>query len=62
MRDPYDRALEDAVRDLTRDPEVVGILFAGSVQQGHPGPTSDIDLYILTHKPYMWRATRLYAG
>lgn len=58
----YEAALQAALADLTADPEVVGILFTGSVQQGRPEHTSDLDLYVITHKPYYWRATRLYEG
>lgn len=41
---------------------MVGILWTGSVQQGTPDATSDIDLYVVTQKPYYYRATRLYEG
>jgi len=58
----YRRALDAAVADLTADPEVVGIVWTGSVQQGRAGRTSDIDLYVVTHKPCYWRATRVYEG
>ncbi|MFZ5816217.1 MAG: hypothetical protein ACOY93_13115 [Bacillota bacterium] len=62
MDDRYRRALDAAVAELMADPEVVGILFTGSVQQGHPDPTSDLDLYVVTHKRLTWRETRRCAG
>lgn len=48
--------------DITADPEVAGVLFTGSVQQGRPKETSDLDLYVVTHKDHYWRATRRYEG
>lgn len=48
--------------DITADPEVVGVLFTGSVQQGRPQESSDLDLYVVTHKDHYWRATRRYEG
>ncbi|MDB4895198.1 MAG: nucleotidyltransferase, partial [Firmicutes bacterium] len=58
----YRLALDAAVADLTQDPVVVGILFTGSVQQGRPAPTSDLDLYVITHHDHYFRATREYEG
>lgn len=37
----YEAALQAVLADLTADPEVVGILFTGSVHQGRPDHTSD---------------------
>jgi len=62
MDDRYRSALDLALADLKADPEVVGILWTGSVQQGEADLTSDLDLYVVTHKRLTWRATRLYAG
>jgi predicted nucleotidyltransferase len=58
----YRVALDAALADLTQDPEVVGILFTGSVQQGRPAFTSDLDLYVITHHDHYFRATREYHG
>jgi predicted nucleotidyltransferase len=62
MDDRYRKALDAALAELTVDPEVVGIVWTGSIQQGIPDRTSDIDLYVVTHKPYYYRATRRYEG
>jgi len=62
MDDRYRKALDAALADVTADPEVIGVLFTGSVQQGCPDRTSDLDLYVVTHKEYYWRATRFYEG
>jgi hypothetical protein len=58
----YRLALDAALADVTQDPDVVGILFTGSVQQGRPAVTSDLDLYVITHKDHYFRATREYEG
>ncbi len=62
MDDRYRIALDAATAEITADPEIVGILWTGSVQQGTPGVTSDLDLYVVTYKRLTWRATRRYAG
>lgn len=62
MDERYKRALDTVLADLQQDPEVVGVLFTGSVQQGQPDVTSDLDLYVVTHKDHYWRATRYYEG
>lgn len=62
MDDRYQRALAAAVAELTADPEVIGILWTGSIEQGRPDLTSDIDLYVVTEKDYYYRATRRYEG
>jgi predicted nucleotidyltransferase len=62
MDNRYQKALDAALAELTADPEVVGVVWTGSVQQGIPQTTSDIDLYVVTHKPFYYRATRRYAG
>jgi predicted nucleotidyltransferase len=58
----YQDALNAALTDIAADHEVVGIVFTGSIQQGRPGPTSDLDLYVVTHKDHYWRDTREYQG
>lgn len=40
MDDRYRKALNAALADVTADPEVIGVLFTGSVQQGRPQATS----------------------
>lgn len=62
MDERYRKALGAVLADLTADPEVVGIVWTGSIQQGSPGRTSDLDLYVVTHKTHTWRATRIYDG
>ena len=62
MDDRFHKALAAAMADITADPEVVGVLFTGSVQQGRPQASSDLDLYLVTHKDHYWRATRRYEG
>lgn len=58
----YEAAFEAVVSELRQDPEVVGILFTGSAQRGNPDATSDLDIYVVTHKPHYWRATRIVDG
>jgi predicted nucleotidyltransferase len=60
--DHYRKALAAAMADITADPEVIGVLFTGSIQQGRAQATSDLDLYVVTHKDHYWRATRRYEG
>lgn len=62
MDERYRRALSAAMAEIAGDPEVVGVVFTGSVQQGRPQATSDLDLYVVTHKDHYWRATRIYEG
>ncbi|HWI53577.1 MAG TPA: hypothetical protein VNT01_15675 [Symbiobacteriaceae bacterium] len=62
MDERYRRALGAALAEITSDPEVIGVLFTGSVQQGRPQATSDLDFYVVTHKDHYWRDTRIYLG
>ena len=62
MDERYRTALNAVMDDLTADPEVVGVLLTGTVQRGIPSLTSDLDLYVVTHKDHYWRSTREYEG
>ena len=62
MDERYRKALDAAMADIATDSAVVGVLFTGSVQQGRPQATSDLDLYVVTHQEHYWRATRVYEG
>ncbi|MFZ5823790.1 MAG: nucleotidyltransferase domain-containing protein [Bacillota bacterium] len=61
MDDRCRRALDATLSELRDDPEVVGVVWTGSFQQGSPDRNSDIDLYVVTHKRLTWRTTRRYA-
>lgn len=62
MNERYRLALQEVLAELQRDPMVIGILLTGSVQQGRPDTTSDLDLYVVTDADHYWRATRAYRG
>lgn len=62
MDSRHQLALEAVLAELAADPEVVGVVFTGSIQQGRPAKTSDLDLYVVTHKELTWRTTQIYHG
>ena len=57
----FQSALDMAVEELQACPGVEGILFFGSALTGTAGPTSDLDLYVISgHGPRI--SLRRYAG
>lgn len=48
MPSRFQTALSQALQSLQAQPDVDGILFFGSAQHGLVGPTSDLDLYVIT--------------
>ena len=59
----YQSAMDQVLADLQGQPGVEGILFFGSAMAGTAGPTSDLDLYVLTREGSGPRITlRRYSG
>ena len=56
----YDGALRAAVRFILERFSVQGIIAAGSVVAGNPGPSSDLDLYVIHGWPQRQRIQRWF--
>lgn len=56
----YDAALREAVRYVLDRFAVQGIIVAGSVVAGNPGPSSDLDLYVIHARPQRQRIQRWF--
>jgi hypothetical protein len=59
---PYAAALREAVRYIFGRWEPVGIVAAGTIIAGHPGPSSDLDLHVLHRRPERQRVQRFFNG
>ena len=62
LTEPYATALREAVAYIFERWMPVGIVAAGTVIGGSPGPSSDIDLYVIHHEPYRRRVQRRFNG
>ena len=58
----YDRALRAAVEFILERFEAQGIIAAGSIVAGNPGPSSDLDLYVIHEKPLRQRIQQWFEG
>ena len=56
----YDVALHEAVRYVLGRFAVHGIIVAGSIVAGNPGPSSDLDLYVVHARPQRQRIQRWF--
>jgi hypothetical protein len=62
LGEPYATALREAVRYIFGRWEPVGIVAAGTIVRGNPGPSSDLDLHVLHRRPERQRVQRFFHG
>jgi hypothetical protein len=62
LGEPYATALHEAVRYIFGRWAPVGIVAAGTIIRGHPGPASDLDLHVLHRRPERRRVQRFFNG
>lgn len=59
---PFDRAVDEAAAFIRATWRVHGIIVAGSIVRGEPGPLSDLDLYCVHAQPWRMRDQRRFNG
>ncbi|HET7769088.1 MAG TPA: hypothetical protein VFN74_09945 [Chloroflexota bacterium] len=62
LAEPYATALREAVDYVFSRWPPVGIVAAGTIIGGSPGPSSDLDLYVIHRAPYRQRVQRFFNG
>jgi predicted nucleotidyltransferase len=62
LAEPYATALREAVAYIFGRWEPIGIVAAGTVVRGTPGPSSDLDLHVLHRRPERQRVQRFFHG
>lgn len=58
----YDLALRSAVAYILERYDVSGIIASGTIIRGNPGPTSDLDIYVIHRKPVRQRVQKFFHG
>lgn len=59
---PYDQALREAVAFILQRFQVLGIVASGTIVRGNPGPTSDLDIYVIHTQPWRQRIQKRFGG
>ena len=62
LAEPYDGALRAAVAWILARFEVLGIIASGTIIRGNPGPSSDLDLYVIHARPQRQRLQYTFEG
>ena len=62
LGEPYDAALREAVAFVFGRYGPVGLVAAGTIVAGNPGPSSDLDLQVLHALPVRQRVQRRFRG
>jgi len=62
LAEPYDSALREAVAHILLRFQPVGIIASGTIIRGNPGPSSDLDLYVIHQDTFRQRIQRLFNG
>ena len=57
---PYDRALWDVVAFILHRFEVLGIVASGTLIRGDPGPSSDLEIYVIHAQQKRQRIQKLF--
>lgn len=60
--EPYDTALREAVAFILDRYDALGIVASGTIVRGTPGPTSDLDLYVIHRPAWRQRVQRRFNG
>jgi hypothetical protein len=59
---PFDRAADEVVAYARATYAPLGIVIAGSIVRGEPGPTSDLDVFVVHAEPWRVREQKRFAG
>src|SRR3954451_4968125 len=59
---PYDQALRAAVSYVLERYAPLGIIASGSILRGNPGPSSDLDIYVIQAGNQRQRVQKRFAG
>ncbi len=62
LAEPYATALHAAVEFILSRFDVLGIVASGTILRGNPGPTSDLDMYVIHARPQRQRVQRWFNG
>src|SRR5690349_18372895 len=62
LPEQYGLALEEATAYVLARYEPIGILATGTIIRGNPGPTSDLDLFVLWNTPKRQRVQKFFRG
>ena len=58
----YDRALREAIEFILSRFDPLGIIAAGTIVRGDPGPTSDHDIFVIVSGSKKQRVQKIFAG
>jgi predicted nucleotidyltransferase len=59
---PYDQALCEAAALILDRFDVLGIIASGTIIRGNPGPSSDLDIYVVNACPQRQRIQKFFNG
>jgi hypothetical protein len=62
LEEPYATALREALDYLLTRFDPAGIIASGTIVRGNPGPSSDLDLYVIVARPERQRLQRFFHG
>jgi hypothetical protein len=62
LAEPYHTALHEAVGMILDHCDVVGIIASGTIIRGDPGPSSDLDLYVIHADSWRQRIQKWFNG
>lgn len=62
LAEPYASALREAVEFILDRFDPLGIVASGTIIRGNPGPTSDLDMYVIHARPQRQRLQRWFNG
>jgi predicted nucleotidyltransferase len=62
LDEPYHTALREAVTFILDRFDPLGIVTSGTILRGNPGPSSDLDLYVIHALPQRQRLQRWFNG
>jgi len=62
LAEPYASALKQAVAYILNRFQPVGIIASGSILRGNPGPSSDLDIYVIHTQPWRQRVQKFFNG
>jgi predicted nucleotidyltransferase len=62
LPEKYDRALREAVAYILGQFDVLGVVAAGTIVDGKPDASSDLDIYVIQNEPFRQRIQRFFGG
>lgn len=60
LSEPYSLALQQAVEFIAARFDPLGIIACGSILRGMPDPSSDLDMYVIHHRPLRQRIQKTF--